>query len=90
MGKQKDYWYVLVLTEEGPVFVTDVDNATKVAKWNKHEPPCKLTEYWAKDLAVGLRCNLFLAYAVCNGVEITHQPYHYDSGAFEWKEKRGD
>lgn len=38
MAKGKKYhYYVLVYTSNGPVYVTSVNNMTKVAHWNKEE-----------------------------------------------------
>lgn len=84
--KKSNYWYVMVCTEVGPVFVTSVDNASKTAQWNKVTKPKELGEYWAKDLAFGLRCNFFSAFAVVSPIELDAQPYRYaDGGHFEWK-----
>lgn len=93
MATKKNYWYVLVLTDGGPTFVTKVEYAGKTAFWDKSEKPLELGMEQAKDLAFGLRCNFYSAYPVCCPVEQTSQPYRYDAGHFEWvwtnKKKEG-
>ena len=83
--KKKNYWYVLVLTDEGPKFVTSVEYSPKVAYWNGLEKPLELGELVAKELALGLNANFFQAYPVCMPFETTNQPYYYKLGKFEWK-----
>jgi hypothetical protein len=74
----------MVMTETGPAFVTKVDHSSKSAWWNKEETPLELGEYMAKDLALGLCCNMHSAFAVCHPVELDHQPYLYSMGHLEW------
>ena len=83
--KEKNYWYVLVLTNDGPVFVTSVDYHTKTAHWERLEKPLELGEYKAKDLTFGLTVNFYTAFAVCLPIERDSQPYRYKVGHFEWK-----
>lgn len=85
MARKKNYWYVLVMTEHGPVFVTSLDHESKVAEWDADASPLELTEGVAKELAVGLQLNFHLAYAVCHRFEIHAQPYRYDLGSLVWK-----
>ena len=85
MAKKKNYWYVLVLTETGPVFVTKVNNSNKTAEWNREDLPLELGEFSAKDIAMGLMCNMTTAFAVTNFYELENQPYFYNKGHFEWK-----
>lgn len=84
MAKKKNHWYVVVMANDGAVFVTENDWAERYAHWNKDEKPLEMGESLAKDLAFGLQCNWHNAYAVCSPVEIEHQPYRYDAGHFEW------
>ena len=89
-NKKKNYWYVLVCTNEGPVLVTKVHNENKTAEWNRTEKPIDFSENWAKDLTFGLRCNFNSAFTVCSPVELDSQPYRYaDGGHFEWKWDEG-
>jgi len=83
---KKNFWYVLVLTETGPVFVTHVEYSPKVAYWNKQEKPYELGESRAKELAMGLCCNGTMAFPICHFYELDSQPYFYNRGHFEWVE----
>lgn len=85
-GKKKNFWYVMVMTGTGPVFVTSVNHAEKMAHWDKDKNPMELGEFTAKDLAMGLMCNMTSAYPVCAPIEIDHQPYLYSHGQFKWEE----
>lgn len=85
MSKKKNYWYILVMANDGPAFVTKVDFGDKSAEWQKTEKPEELTEAWAKDTALGLNWNGYLAYPVCSQVEIDRQPYRYSDGHFKWE-----
>lgn len=85
MGKKKNYWYVVVMTSEGAVFVTSANNKLRIANWDGRKPPLELTEYWAKELAFGLMVNFHTAYPVCTPAPLKYQPYKYDKGKFEWK-----
>ena len=87
MSNKKNFWYVIVMEDDGPAFVTSVNHLDKTAYWNKDEKPIELGESTAKDLAFGLMCNFNLAYAICSRVEIKNQPYCYDRWQIEWKEK---
>ena len=86
--KPCNYWYVLVMTDSGPTFVTSVEYAPKVAHWNKLEKPLELGKYRAEDLALGLNLNLHTAFAVCSKFELDSQPYRYELGEFEWIDKK--
>ena len=85
MAKKQNYYYTLVMTNHGPVFVTAVDRAEKTAHWNKTEKPLEMGKYWAEDLTLGLNLNFNLAFTVCSKFELDEQPYRYNSGHFEWK-----
>ena len=87
MTKKKNYYYVLVFTNSGPVYVTSVDYSDKTAMWDKKEKPLEMGEYRAKDLAMGLCANFNLAVAVNSFYELDSQPYLYSIGEFEWKSK---
>lgn len=80
---QTKWWYILVMTNEGPKFVTDI-GSDRTAKWEKDKPPYEMSEKWAMDVAAGLTWNGATAFAVCSKFAITHQPYLYKMGHFEW------
>ena len=83
--KQKEFWYILVITNDGPVFVTGVKYSPhKYAEWNKDEKPLELGKNAAKDVALGLMLNFTQAYPICAPIELTNQPYFYDKGRLEW------
>jgi len=85
--KKKNFWYVLVMTETGPTFVTDVNHRDKTAEWDKDGSPLEMSESEAKDLAIGLQLNYHLSYAICNAYALDSQPYHYEFGEFVWKQE---
>ena len=85
-SKKMNYWYVLVMTEEGPKFVTGTEYHT--AFWDKEKAPKELGKYWAEDICRGLLLNGYLAYAVCMPIEMENHPYNYNLGRFEWKQNK--
>ena len=88
MEKRKYHYYVLVCTDYGPVFVTDIPNRN-YAKWDKLEPPMEFTKTRAEDIAYGLNLNGYMALIVMYPwAERTHQLYYYENGQFEWKQRK--
>lgn len=87
MANKKNFWYVIVMTDYGPVFVTSVDYKSKEAHWDISKKPKEVGMYSARDLVVGLNLNGHLAYAICNPIELDSQPYNYEHYQIEWKEK---
>ena len=81
---KKKYWYVLVFTDAGPVFVTSLNNADRTAYWNKDEKPKSVSMQDAEFLAVALTWNGNYSLAVRTTYELDNQPYHYARGHFEW------
>lgn len=86
MAKKQNWYYVLVMTDDGPVFVTGVEYSTKYAHWNKLETPKDFDKFWAEDLTLGLNLNFHAAFTVCSKFEIDRQPYRYSDWHIEWKE----
>jgi hypothetical protein len=78
MATKKNFHYVLVFTEEGPVYVTSVNNATHYAKWDKNEIPKAFPKYYAEDLVLGLNLNFHNAVLVTSKFELSH-PYSYSA-----------
>lgn len=62
-------YYVGILLGDRIRYVTSVDNASKLAKWQDGEAAKPMTLTGAKDLIYGLRCNCF------NAVIITMPDY---------------
>lgn len=86
MAKKKNYYYVLVFTNNGPVYVTSVDYSNKTARWDKLEKPLEFTKSAAEDLCFGLNCNFHSAVVVNAPYELDCQPYRYADFEFEVKE----
>ena len=84
MAKKKNFWYVIVMTNEGAKFVTSLDWSTKTAHWDGEEKPKEMSMESAKDLAMGLMLNFNQAYPVCSPIELDNQPYRYSEGNFVW------
>ena len=57
MATKKNYHYVLVFTNDGPVYVTSVNNAGRYSVWDKSKAPLSLPKYYAEDIVFGLNCN---------------------------------
>ena len=85
--KSKNYWYVIVMTGYGAVFVTKVNNGDRTAEWEKLEKPLEMTKSDAQFLSMGLTMNGHLAYSICSSWEITNQPYFYSHGEMKWVDK---
>ena len=79
---KKSYYYVLVFTDEGPVYVTQLER--NIAYWNKNEKPKDLSKSLANDIANGLSWNAPTAVVVSSPIEIETQPYFYEMGRFKW------
>lgn len=84
---KKSYYYVLVMTEGGAVFVTSVNNTTRYAHWKKDEKPMEFPAGVAEDLVFGLTINGNQAYLIKHPYEIESQPYNYKDWEIEWKKK---
>lgn len=86
----KNYYYVLVFTDHGAVYVTSYTTYPhKEARWKDTEPPLEMTREDAKYMALGLTLNGSYATVVCSPYEVEQQPYNYKEGSFEWKWKEG-
>ena len=85
MAKKSNFWYVMVLTNKGPKFVTDI-LPRQMAEWDGNKIPMEFSsKEYAQGVATGLCLNFNLAYAVCQPFKIDHQPYMYDKGQFRWE-----
>lgn len=88
--KKKNHYYVLVMTNEGPIFVTKVSYGDKTAEWDYKEKPLELDKSRAEELALGLNLNMHLAFLVCQQWEIESQPYRYTDYKITWTEREED
>ena len=75
---KKSYYYVLVFSDEGPVYVTKVDNAKRISYWDKDEQPMSMSQSFAEDLAMGLNLNCNSCVVVKSPHEISGHPYNYE------------
>lgn len=85
--KKTNHYYVLVISAEGPVFVTKVNNSDKTAEWDWKEKPLEFDKFWAEDLVIGLNFNMTRAYLVCQKWEMEHQPYRYEDWKIRWQKR---
>lgn len=85
---KKNHYYVLVLSDNGAVFVT----ATKpkfVAEHDMLKPPMEFaSKEIADDVSMGLTLNLRPAYTVAVPYRIEAQPFLYSRGEFVWTRKQ--
>ena len=86
--KKKEYWYVLVMSNNGAVFVTETNNWERTARWDKDKKPMAFTKSDAQFLSMALTMNGHLAYAVGDTWEHDTQPYRYEVGSFYWRKKK--
>lgn len=89
MAKKTNYYYVLVLTKTGPVFVTG-EGDHHMAYWDRSKPPMELSRDYAKDMVIGLNLNGHMAFTVVMPFELETQPYCYDLGKFVWQMNETD
>lgn len=85
MAKKKNFYYVMVFTNSGPVFVTAIHYSNKTAEWNKLDKPLEMSKSEAEDLTFGLMVNFNTAFTIVSPIKYNTQPYRYDAGHFEWK-----
>ena len=86
MANKKSHNYILVLTNEGPKFVTKLNYSNgRTAEWDKLEKPLELDANIASDVTLGLNLNGHNAYRVSQPFEIETQPCMYNRGHYEWK-----
>ena len=87
MAKRQNFYYVMVMTDNGPTFVTKINYSNKTAEWNKLEKPLLMDKFRAEDLTMGLNLNWHEAFMICSKFELDTQPYLYDRGEFVWQSK---
>lgn len=87
MSAKKNHYYVLVISEQGPIFVTKVHYSDKTAEWNWKDKPLEMSKAQAEDLVLGLNLNMHQAYLACVPYEIYNHPYNYYKWEISWKER---
>lgn len=85
MANKKTYYYVLVFTDGGPVYVTSVSNLDRMSYWDKEGKPLSMTRHDAEYLAMGLSWNGNNSVVVCLPYELGNQPYRYSEYEFKFK-----
>ena len=88
MAAKKKHYYVLVITDAGPKFVTKISYGDKTAEWDYKEKPLEMNKSQAEDLALGLNLNFHQSYVVVMDWELDAQPYRYEKWKMEWKERK--
>lgn len=86
--KKQEFWKVIVMANNGPVFVTKTNNWERTAEWNKKEKPMSFSKEDAQYLAWALSLNGHLAFATGDTWDIDNQPYNYNYGNFYWRNKK--
>ena len=86
MASKKYHYYVLVMTDEGPKYVTDI-LPHHVAEWNVKDKPLEMSASYAEDVYTGLCLNFFTAVLVKSRFEIEHHPYNYEKYEIQWNKK---
>lgn len=76
MATKKNHYYVLVMTDNGPMFVTSIGEH-HMCYWDEEKEPKEFSKAYAEDIAFGLRMNMFTAYLVVSPREEECQPYNY-------------
>lgn len=84
--KTKNYYYVLVLSEDGPKYVTQYKlYPEKFAYWEKSGKPYDFGNLdSARTMALGLSFNGCSAVPVVLNYELDSQPFLYEEGQFKW------
>ncbi|MBR6380486.1 MAG: hypothetical protein IKS07_02255 [Lachnospiraceae bacterium] len=85
----KEHFYILVLTHEGPMYVTSFGEG-KVAHWDRMEKPLEVSENYGQQVVLGLNWNGSPAVLVNSMWEVETQPFLYGRGCFQWKYKDED
>ena len=74
---KKYYYYVLVFTNSGPMYVTSIDRNSNYAHWDIDKEPIELGSSYAEDLAMGLNLNSNHSVVIKSTRKIDSQPYRY-------------
>ena len=89
-SKKKNYHYVLVFTNGGPVYVTDIESGSHWAHWKKEDKPMEFSATYAEDLVLGLNLNGHHAVLIKSKFEIDRQPYRYEAYECKFEKKEKD
>ena len=81
--KNKYLYYVVVCIDDEARFVTQINNATKYAHWNKDEAPMDFAKSTAEDLAYCLNLNFYPSF-------VLQSYYKIETQIFVKKEKKDE
>ncbi len=82
--QEKLHYYLLVFTDEGPVFLTKLLAGDR-AEFNKLERPLELSKGDAEAIQYGFAWHSIASAVVVQRSEISYQPFDYKRGHWEWK-----
>lgn len=85
-SKKKYHYYVLVMTNEGPKYVTKI-LPNHWCKWNENDKPLEMSASYAEDVYTGLCLNFHTAVLVKSRFEIDHHPYNYADYTCKFEKK---
>ena len=88
-ARKNNYYYILVMTNNGPVFVTDI-KPHHYAEYDRNKKPKLFEKSRAEDITMGLNLNFNLAFMVTSKWEIDTQPYNYKDYNIEFVERKED
>ena len=86
MAAKKNYYYILVMTDNGPVFVTGI-KPHHYAEYDRQKKPMLFDKARAEDITQGLNLNFNLSFMVTSKWEIDTQPYNYEDYNIEFVKK---
>lgn len=89
MANKKYHYYVMVFTENGPKYVTNI-LPHHTAEWKAEDKPLEMSASYAEDVYCGLCLNFFTAVLVKSRFEIDHHPYRYDVYDIKFEKKKED
>lgn len=78
MANKKNYYYVLVFSDEGAIYVTRTISETNYAVWDKDEKPLAFSRQYARDICTGLLWSGFTAVVAETPYELDGHPYDYE------------
>ena len=87
MATKKNYYYILVMTGNGPIFVTGI-KPHHYAEYDRQKKPMLFEKVRAEDITQGLNLNFITAYMITSKWEIDTQPYNYKDYDIEFVERK--
>ena len=85
--KEEHFYYVMVCSGLGPVFVTSINYSDNTARWDDDKKPLAMSKDNAEYIVLGLLWHGTNAYMVDSKIELDNQPYNYADYEIEFKKK---